>query len=241
MRALAVLALTSICNLTAQPAVRPLSQSEFRDLAKQCLPDAPLSTLRAIARVESAYNPLAISINYPDRTSAVLALDEGSVELTRQPATVREAIQWTKWFYARGLSVSIGLMQINTEHLPALGLSLEQAFDPCVNLRVGWTILNDKYRAAAAVLGKGQLALHAAISAYNSGSPTKGFNNGYVEKVLAAKPTVSLIPLFAGQSIVPPALVPPREDIQNVPLEREPPPEDPNSALTRVIWSTKAK
>lgn len=241
MRVICLLVLICVPSFAAD-AARPLSTAEFRDLAKQCLPDAPLSTLRAIAKVESAYYPLAISINYPDKASSALGLEDGVIEISRRPTSIGEAVQWAKWFYAHGLTVSIGLMQINAEHLPAMGLSLEQAFQPCTNLRAGWTILNAKYRAAAAVVGKGQLALHAAISAYNSGSLTGGFNNGYVEKVLGSTPMMSLIPQFAGltnksQS----ALVPQREYAQSIPLEQDTVSEDPNAAPTRVIWSTKAK
>ena len=95
--------------------------------------------------------------------------------------------------------------------------------------------MNDKYRTAAAVLGSGQIALHAALSAYNSGSLTAGFNNGYVEKVIAAKPSVSSIPLFEGQGIMPRAVVPSIVDRQHVQQEQEQPNEDSNSAPTRVI------
>jgi type IV secretion system protein VirB1 len=187
MRKLATLAFLSFPSLAAAPSVRPLSVAEFRDLVKQCAPDAPLSTLRAIAKVESAFHPLAISINHPEKATATLGLDEGTVSLSRQPTTVREAIQWTKWLYSRGLTVSIGLMQVNAEHLAGRGLFLEQAFEPCTNLKTAWAILNDKYRTAAAVLGKGQLALSAAISAYNTGSMTAGIGNGYVQRVIGSK------------------------------------------------------
>jgi type IV secretion system protein VirB1 len=172
--------------LGADPNPRPLSEQEFRGLVKECVPDAPLSTVWAIAKVEFGYSPLAISINNPDKAASALGLAEGTVALTRQPASLQEAVRWAKWLFARRLTVSIGLMQVNVDHLPQLGLSLEQAFEPCTNLRAGWTILNDKYRRAAAVLGKGQLALHVALSSYNSGSLTFGFENGYVEKVLTA-------------------------------------------------------
>lgn len=242
MRVIAILAALSVESFAAESAVHPLSPAEFRDLAEQCLPEAPLSTLRAIAKVESAYNPLAISINYPEKATTTLGLDGGIIELSRQPASVREALQWTKWLYARGLTVSIGLMQVNAEHLPALGLSLEQAFEPCANLKAGWTILNAKYRAAAAVIGKGQLALHAAISSYNSGSLTAGFNNGFVEKVLAATTPASSIPQLGGPTVKQQStLVPPREYPQSIPPLQDTAPENPYSAPTQVSWSSKAK
>ncbi|MDQ6808521.1 MAG: lytic transglycosylase domain-containing protein [Verrucomicrobiota bacterium] len=201
------------------------------------MPDAPLSTLRAIAKVESGYSPFAISINNPDKAASALGLAEGTVALTRQPASLQEAVSWAKWLLARRLTVSIGLMQVNVEHLPDLGLSLEQAFEPCANLRAGWIILNDKYRRAVAVLGKGQLALHVALSSYNSGSLTFGFENGYVEKVLAA-----------GSRTSPTQLAPPGDQFTEqwsmpAPKESEPAQteafgkeEDPFSAPTKVVW-----
>jgi type IV secretion system protein VirB1 len=241
MRTLATFSVMSLSCFAVDPPLKPLSSAEFATLAKQCVPDAPPSTLRAITKVESAFHPLAISINYPEKASSALGLEEGSVALSRQPATLREAVQWTKWLYSRGLTVSVGLMQVNAEHLAGLGLSLEQAFEPCANLKAGWSILNARYRTAAAVLGKGQLALHAAISSYNSGSSIAGFNTGYVEKVIQAEPQVSSIPLFAGPlSMVRAAEVPRKEDPPLVPPELEPL-EDPNIAPTPVNWSTKAK
>jgi type IV secretion system protein VirB1 len=241
MRVLASLTLF-LPYLAAQPASRPLTIEEFAAVAKRCVPDAPISTLRAISKVESAFNPLAISFNYPDKAPERLGLDEGTVALARQPTTMSEAVRWTKWLYSRGLTVSVGLMQVNAEHLAGLGLSLEHAFDPCANLRAGWTILNTKYRTAAAVLGQGQLALNAAISSYNSGSLIAGFNNGYVDKVIQSKPGVSSIPALAGQLNRPGASSAPRSvDPPSVPPVQEPEIAGPHDAPTRVSWRTNKK
>jgi type IV secretion system protein VirB1 len=174
---------------------------------------------------------LAISINNPDKAASALGLAEGTIALRRRPASLQEAVSWAKWLLARRLTVSIGLLQVNVEHLPQLGLSLEQAFEPCTNLRAGWTILNDKYQRAAGVLGKGQLALQVAISSYNSGSLTFGFENGYVERVLASGNRTPATQLAPPQSS-PPApkeLGPPQTEA----LGKE---EDPFSAPTKVSW-----
>src|SRR5260370_37923420 len=80
----------------AEPALRLLSELEFRGLVKECVPDASLTTLRAIATVESGYSPLAISINNADKAASALGLAEGSVALTRQPASLQEAVSWAK-------------------------------------------------------------------------------------------------------------------------------------------------
>jgi type IV secretion system protein VirB1 len=181
---------------------------------------------------------LAISINNPDEAASALGLAEGTVALTRQPASIQEAVSWAKWLLAHRLTVGIGLLQVNVEHLPQLGLSLEQAFEPCTNLRAGWTILNDKYRRAAAVLGKGQLALHVALSSYNSGSLTFGFENGYVERVSAAGSRTPMTQLaspvdqFTQQWSVPAPTE--SEAAQTEAFDRE---EDPFSATTKVFWT----
>ena len=223
--------------LGADPTPRPLSEQEFRELVKECVPDAPLTTVRAIATVEPRYSPLAISINNPDEAASALGLAEGTIALTRQPASIQEAVSWAKWLLARRLTVSIGLLQVNVEHLPQLGLSLEQAFEPCNNLRAGWTILNDKYRRAAAVLGKGQLALHVALSSYNSGSLTFGFETGYVERVLAARSRTSATQLAAlgdqSKEQWPASAPKPSEPTQTEAFGKE---EDPFSAPTKVFW-----
>lgn len=170
-----------------QTAGPGLNAAAFAELASQCAPSAPLATLRSIVTVESGFNPFALSINYPDAAGELLGIGEGSVTLARQPKSVEEAIRWAKWFMANGQTVSVGLMQLNVEHLAALKLPLEKAFDPCTNLRMGWRIFNDKYAQASAVLGKGQLAMHAAFSAYNSGNLLGGFRNGYVEAILRSQ------------------------------------------------------
>jgi len=163
-----------------------LNSAAFAELAQRCAPGAPLATLRSIASVESAFNPFALSINYPEAAGAQLGIGQGSVVLARQPSNVEEAVRWARWFIANGQTVSVGLLQLNIEHLAAFKLSLERAFDPCTNLQIGWAVFNDKYRQASAVVGKGQVAMHAALSAYNSGSLIGGFGNGYVAAVLAA-------------------------------------------------------
>lgn len=186
---LCILALVAVVTAYGQSApsrATALSVAAFAELATACAPGAPLATLRSIASVESAFNPIALSINYPEAAGQQLRLGQGRVELSRQPTNLKEALGWARWFIANGQTVSVGLMQLNIEHLAGYKVTLERAFDPCENLRVGWIIFNNKYQAVSAVLGKGLLAMHAALSAYNSGSFISGFSNGYVAAVLAA-------------------------------------------------------
>ena len=77
----------------------------------------------------------------------------------------------------------MGYAQINSQHysnpdgfLKKAGYRVEDMLDPCTNLRAG-----------ALILGEAYLRYHdirQALSVYNTGSTTKGFTNGYVDKVL---------------------------------------------------------
>ena len=161
-----------------------LSTTEFRRVAAACAPDVPVVTLQAVARAESAFHPYAVSLDYPRRTAREQGFAEGTLSLARQPKTLAEARAWTHWLVRNGRSVSLGLMQISTQHASDLGVSVDQLFDPCTNVRAGAQILTRKYQRAAALLGEGQEALRQALSEYNSGSDIVGFLNGYVQNVL---------------------------------------------------------
>jgi type IV secretion system protein VirB1 len=71
-------------------------------------------------------------------------------------------------------------MQVNSRNLATLGVTVEQVFDPCTNIRSGATILTANYAQAVRTRGEGQPALKAALSAYNTGDFYRGFANGYV-------------------------------------------------------------
>src|SRR5215510_2184497 len=62
-------------------------------------------------------------------------------------------------------SRDIGLMQINERNFGWLGLNARTALDPCQSIR-----------AAAKLL--------QSYSRYNTGSPTAGFGNGYVQRLV---------------------------------------------------------
>lgn len=161
-----------------------LSPTEFRVLARACAPDIPLVTLRAISRTESAFHPYAVSLDHPQRTAREQGFDGGEILLGRQPRTLGEARGWAKWLMRHGRSVSVGLMQVSTQHATDLGLTADDLFDPCTNIRAGAELLKAEYQHAAAQSGEGQQALREALSQYNSGSSVLGFDNGYVWNVI---------------------------------------------------------
>ena len=141
-------------------------------LAHQCAPTIAYQTVQAVVMTESGAKPFAIGIN-------------GGARITRQPLTKEEAVATATTLINMGLSIDMGLGQINSANLPRLGLTVEQVFDPCTNLRAAEKILRGCYDPAAARLGHGQAALQAALSCYNSGNTRSGISNGYVGKVYA--------------------------------------------------------
>src|SRR5437868_165962 len=130
---------------------------DFTPLMEQCAPQVAPATMRAIVKVESGSNPYAINVN-------------GSWRLARQPRDVHEAKAWLRWLMANGHSVDVGLTQVNTSNFAWLGLTPDNAFDPCRNLAAGASVLQAAYRRMRASEPDAQVALRQAVSAYNTGS-----------------------------------------------------------------------
>lgn len=144
---------------------------DFNALVTECAPWVAPQTMAAIVKTESQFNPLAININ-------------GKAKLERQPSTKEEAVVTAKWLITNHYNIDMGLGQVNSVNLTKTNLSVDNAFDPCKNLAAAATILQWNYESASKSIPDEQAALHAAISAYNTGSFTKGFSNGYVQKVV---------------------------------------------------------
>ena len=106
---------------TANPNTK-ISPTSFQTLAQTCAANVPVSTLEAIARTESALYPYALSINRPHQLARRQGWNRATITLERQPTSLEEAIAWTKWLLAQGITVSIGLLQVNSEHAKALHL-----------------------------------------------------------------------------------------------------------------------
>lgn len=69
--------------------------------------------------------------------------------------------------------------------MSGLGVTVDDMFNPCSNLNAAGVILKGNYQSAIKDASSEEAALYAAISAYNTGSPTKGFHNGYVNSVIS--------------------------------------------------------
>lgn len=150
-----------------------LSLADTAALAAQCAPAIAPETLLSIVAVESGFDPLAIGVN-------------GVPRLTVAATSPGEAAAKARALIAQGRSVDLGLAQINSRNLAALGLDVAAAFDPCRNLAASADLLSRDYaRSVAARIGV-QAALRATLSYYNTGDPRRGLANGYVAKVATA-------------------------------------------------------
>jgi|LakMenEpi03Aug12_release.lakeMendotaPanAssembly.Ray.scaffolds.fasta_scaffold229765_4 type IV secretion system protein VirB1 len=142
-------------------------------LAGQCAPTVAPETLASVVSVESSFDPLVIGIN-------------GRRHLQLHPVSKAEAVAMAQRLIAHGANIDLGLGQINARNLASLGLSVADAFDPCRNLAASAEVIEAGYVRAGPQPGAEQAALRTSLSLYNTGSPWRGFANGYVAKVTAA-------------------------------------------------------
>lgn len=139
-------------------------------LIATCAPLVHPQTMLHIVETESAGDPWAVNINNGPRIS------ESGVK----------AVKLARRFIQAGYSVDVGLAQINSQNFEHLGLTLEQVFEPCTNLKAGAQILrNNYYRAEGQELSQND-QLDQALSYYNTGDAQAGVKNGYVARVRSA-------------------------------------------------------
>lgn len=139
-------------------------------LVMVCAPFVSSNTLMAVIEHESRGNAWALGVNGSQRFN--------------KPGNYPQAVLEAKRLIAQGANVDMGLMQINSRTMVNLGLTVEQTFDPCTNVYAGGVVLTRNYVQAVKQFGNDQVALQAALSAYNTGNFQKGFKNGYVRNVL---------------------------------------------------------
>ena len=176
---LSLLLLAPMLHAQSQPNTK-LTAGQFAAIARSCAAAVPHDTLAAITRTESAFFPFALSINYPQTSARRAGYANSSMLLARQPRNLSEAVGWAVWFERHGYTVSVGLMQVNTQTARLYRVSLHQLFDPCLNVRTGAAILTDYYHLSHRSAPDTSQALLDAISAYNSGNTVSGYGNGYV-------------------------------------------------------------
>lgn len=139
-------------------------------LAAQCAPNVAPATIAAIVQTESQGNELAIGVN-------------GLGRAIEQPSSLAQAVELARFYVNKGYSVDLGLGQINSRNMKALGLTWQNVFDPCTNIAAAGAVLSGNYHSVRAGLHP-QRALRIALSMYNTGSRSRGFRNGYVGKVV---------------------------------------------------------
>lgn len=201
-----------------------------------CAPTVAPTTLASVLRAESGFDPNLLHVN---------GAGGGDIH----PATQADAIvQAIELVVVQRKSVDLGLSQLNSVNLQALGLSVAEALDPCKNLAGAAKVLSAGYRAASQAQPDPQQALRMALSAYNTGSPSRGFANGYVGKVEQAAQYV--VPAIAVDGVTAPAIRPaPLSRLQPVQSETLPPSWDafamaahhPISAFALASISAAAK
>jgi hypothetical protein len=145
-------------------------------LSAQCAPAVAPATMLAIVRTESG--------------GFVHALNVNGTKLPSRPKDQASAAMLARRYIQAGYSVDLGLVQINSRNLMRLGMTIEDALDPCRNLAGGATILRQNFVAASNDQPP-QARLRVALSMYNTGSRSRGFSNGYVDKVLANAASVA--------------------------------------------------
>ncbi len=146
-------------------------------LAQQCAPSVAVETLVSVVHTESHFNPYAIGVN----AKGVAAPNPG--DRASAAAVARSLI-------ARGYNIDLGLGQINSANLRWLGLSVEDAFDPCRNLAAAARVLASNYLSVVRSSPSTEVAIATAMSMYNTGSRSRGFGNGYVGRVYASSSVV---------------------------------------------------
>ena len=148
-------------------------------LAQTCAPAVAPQTLAAVAYVESRFDPFAIGVN------------RGGSKPPRQ-ASAQQAVATAHQLLRDGANLDLGLAQINSDNLQWLGLTVEDAFDPCRSLAASAEVLRAGYRPTGDSPDARQAALRVALSRYTTGHPQRGFRNGYVRRVEAAAARLSL-------------------------------------------------
>jgi type IV secretion system protein VirB1 len=126
-----------------------------------CAPAVDPVTMAAVVKQESGGQPWVVNNN---TTRKSMAFASKAVAVAAAVAAV-----------GRGESVDMGLAQINSKNLPALGLTVEQVFDPCTNIAAGANILAASYGRAGSLGG--------ALSMYNTGRFDSKIGATYAQKV----------------------------------------------------------
>jgi type IV secretion system protein VirB1 len=152
-------------------------------LMMTCAPLVHPTTLRALIEVESAGNPYAVSINYPQ------AMARSGIRLPtfRQPKSANAAVRVARELTAHGFGVSVGLAQINVDRLPAVENPSADLFDPCTNLATAQRVLLecDSHQTGLQPASASD-RLHRTLACYNAGNYSSAAGHRYALAVTRA-------------------------------------------------------
>lgn len=204
---------------------------DFFALAEQCAPAVHPQTMAAIVKTESGFNPFAIGVN------------KGGAQLPRQPKDKAEAVAAAKALIEGGKNIDMGLGQINSANLVRLQMTVEDVFDSCKNLGAAALILTDNFVRASAKTDAPEAALHKALSAYNTGSFSRGIQNGYVQRVSSNGQKIAqgyTVPAITNAALAPKTATDPKQAQQSAPvvLRSIPPAAQTKAAATAALDPT---
>jgi len=131
------------------------------ELLMMCAPAVDPITMAAVIKQESGGRPWVI---YNNTTKRSAGFDSKGTAVAAAEAAMDH-----------GDSIDMGLAQINSKNLPALGLSVDQVFDPCTNIAAGAAILAAGFQRTGSLSG--------ALSTYNTGRPDSKIGADYAQKV----------------------------------------------------------
>jgi type IV secretion system protein VirB1 len=132
------------------------------ELLLACAPAVDPVTMSAIVKQESGGHPWSINDNNGRRSYRLKSKDEAVLKATE--------------LISAGHSIDMGLAQINSKNLRWLGLSVEEAFEPCTNISAGAQVLTRGFLQTG--------SLPAALSIYNTGKPDSPRGRQYARQVL---------------------------------------------------------
>jgi type IV secretion system protein VirB1 len=193
-----------------------LSPRAAAQLAAEHASTVNIGTLLAFAYHESGLHPFAIHDNATGQSSF--------------PGSAAEAAAQARTRLAKGHSLDLGIMQVNSANLTGTGLTLTTAFNAGESMRAGALILTAAYRQClhgndSPNGTRQQAALRCAASIYNTGREQAGILNGYQADVWrAATQVVPAIQLGgAGALPSPPGPGAPPEDVVTPEPRHSPP------------------
>src|SRR3546814_4476699 len=124
-------------------------------LAAQCAPSVAPATIAAIVQTESQGFEWAINVNGLGRKIV--------------PTSREQAVALARHYIGKGHSVDLGLGQINSRNMKALGMTWDNVFDTCTNIAAAGALLPGNYHSVRAGLPS-QTELHPHLSLSTKGA-----------------------------------------------------------------------